>query len=731
MSDSIETVGVLEAAETAQHPLLSICLIFRNDIRSIERCLQALQPLRDTIPCELVMADTGSIDGSREIVERYADVVFNFPWIDDFAAARNAVMKRCTGEWYLTVDTDEYLDENIDALVDFLRGDNQNVMACQINIRNYSSYEMNDSYSDFYSMRIVRRSSGAHYVGAVHESWAGFQTNGAIITLPKVIFHHDGYVNMGQNPAKLERNMSLLRQKLRKDQRNLLIRLQIIESGFQEPDHLDQLRKAVTLVRRKSEGWQTFGPPIFRHAVSIARQKKLPELKKWAEQAVEWFPDSYYTRIDVAMHMATEAIEQKDYEECIRLCTGLLEAYADYFAGRGDMGGLAVSTMQYASPYQERNVRIILANAYLETGRPEKAFPLLAEFDCSTLDQLQTNNYSNNLCLLHSRSDLDTSELIRAVWEGMTKPEPSKEKADIRRGTFLLIGSIAFSDGLMRTERLDKYFHRPAYTLFLPLSGECPLGSAAAMLETRDPQELAALLGTVEKWGELSMPALIHALDCGMPFPLPDRPMGMEEMDYLAGRLAQDKVAILRIAENAADTAEGADWQRLDWTRSLALGSVQNFDWATADTCRGMSAARMFARVESVFLPRCYTAEVLREENLSSLPPMHRFGWYCVRAFQALDGGDTTEYVRALRSSLAVCEQMKAMVEFLMEHTPQLQAAKYPGELMALAEKVRSMLAIYPPDDPAVEIIKQSPAYQKVAHLIEGPDLGMLGGLKQ
>ena len=98
------------------HPLLTIGMIFKNDIRCLERCLKALEPLRKALSCELVMADTGSVDGSREIAERYADVIFDFPWKDDFSAARNAVMSRASGKWYLTVDTDEYLDEDISCL---------------------------------------------------------------------------------------------------------------------------------------------------------------------------------------------------------------------------------------------------------------------------------------------------------------------------------------------------------------------------------------------------------------------------------------------------------------------------------------------------------------------------------------------------------------------------------------------------------------------------------------
>ena len=91
-------------------PVLSIGIIFKNEIRCIERCLKSLQPLREAIPCELVMADTGSEDGSRAVAEQYADILFDFPWINDFSAARNAVMDRCSGAWYMSIDCDEWLD---------------------------------------------------------------------------------------------------------------------------------------------------------------------------------------------------------------------------------------------------------------------------------------------------------------------------------------------------------------------------------------------------------------------------------------------------------------------------------------------------------------------------------------------------------------------------------------------------------------------------------------------
>ena len=57
-----------------KQPMLSIGMIVKNEEKKLERCLTALQPLRDAIPCELVIADTGSTDGTRAIAERYADL---------------------------------------------------------------------------------------------------------------------------------------------------------------------------------------------------------------------------------------------------------------------------------------------------------------------------------------------------------------------------------------------------------------------------------------------------------------------------------------------------------------------------------------------------------------------------------------------------------------------------------------------------------------------------------
>ena len=89
----------------------------KNESRCLEKCLNALTPLRNAVSCELVIADTGSTDNTKEIAAKYADTLFDFPWVNDFSKARNAVMDHCKGKWFITIDADEYLESSPDELV--------------------------------------------------------------------------------------------------------------------------------------------------------------------------------------------------------------------------------------------------------------------------------------------------------------------------------------------------------------------------------------------------------------------------------------------------------------------------------------------------------------------------------------------------------------------------------------------------------------------------------------
>jgi glycosyltransferase involved in cell wall biosynthesis len=722
-------------------PLLSIGIIFKNDIRCIEHCLKCLQPLRDVIPCELVMADTGSEDGSRKIAERYADILIDFPWVDDFSVARNAVMDRCSGEWYFSVDTDEYLREDISELKEFLMQGDAEAVCATVMIRNFNNYELTGAYSDLMALRIVRLSLGVRYQGAIHEAFSFGSRNFSGATLNRTILDHDGYVGFSQSTeigrAKIKRNVDLIHKELKKHPNDLLLHMQLIESGISEPDYIEHIRQTIEMVREKGENWEKLGPPIIRHAVIAANEKKLPELDEWVQLAQEWFPGSMYTRLDVEWTMFTHSWNKKDYDDCVLRGERFLIAMEDYRAGK-DPGARIVSTLQSAFPSQEQRIKILLSYAHCHSSDSDfhRAFELLTGLDYTIFDENQTSEMLMNLHELHCKSDLDTSDLITTVWDGILEPQPSQTLANQRKAAFIQTASLSFAKKNRALERENKDFHRHAYTLYTPLHDKCEIGIAAAVMEMSSSDMIKTQLDKVDNWELFPASALLHSLECGTYFPLPGRPLETETMESLAARIAKGVESFFSVALETAERAKGElhnNSQHLNWAKAVLMTAIQRFPWSDQerDEEQGMAIARAFAQIEGEFLPMCYHTEVLQEDRLFLLPPLHRFGWYCSRAFEVLGKGGAVEYVRLLHAGLERCESMKNMVEFLVNHTQEVQQLLTPPELKVLADQVRVILARFAPDDPAVAALKQSEAYQKVAHLIEGMSVPVWGGLLQ
>lgn len=88
-----------------EQPLLSACMIVKDEEQSLPRCLASLDGVVD----EIVVYDTGSTDRTVEIAEAAGARVIRGWWDDDFSRARNAALAECRGTWILHVDADETL----------------------------------------------------------------------------------------------------------------------------------------------------------------------------------------------------------------------------------------------------------------------------------------------------------------------------------------------------------------------------------------------------------------------------------------------------------------------------------------------------------------------------------------------------------------------------------------------------------------------------------------------
>ena len=82
-------------------------MIVRDNEDTIEACLDSIYPWVD----EIIIVDTGSTDATPDICRRFGAQMLEFPWCDDFSAARNVSLKPATGEWVFWMDSDDVIPE--------------------------------------------------------------------------------------------------------------------------------------------------------------------------------------------------------------------------------------------------------------------------------------------------------------------------------------------------------------------------------------------------------------------------------------------------------------------------------------------------------------------------------------------------------------------------------------------------------------------------------------------
>ncbi len=97
--------SIPEPNNLPENPKLSVCMIVRDEEKTLPRCLKSVEPVAN----ELIVIDTGSKDNTVLVANDLGAKVFHFEWCDDFAAARNESIKHATSDWVLQIDADEEL----------------------------------------------------------------------------------------------------------------------------------------------------------------------------------------------------------------------------------------------------------------------------------------------------------------------------------------------------------------------------------------------------------------------------------------------------------------------------------------------------------------------------------------------------------------------------------------------------------------------------------------------
>ena len=144
---------------------LSVCFLTRNEAHLIGRAVRSVRAVAE----QVVVADTGSADGTVEAAAAAGAAVVPFTWGDDFAAGRNYTLRHASGEWVLWMQAaEELLPEGHEALRACLaRGD---AFGYFVRIHNVTDPARPEVFSETADLRLFRRAEAGDepFVGRLH-----------------------------------------------------------------------------------------------------------------------------------------------------------------------------------------------------------------------------------------------------------------------------------------------------------------------------------------------------------------------------------------------------------------------------------------------------------------------------------------------------------------------------------------------------------------------------------
>jgi glycosyltransferase involved in cell wall biosynthesis len=192
-------------------PLLSLCMIVKNEEKVLQRCLDSVYGIVD----EIIIVDTGSTDSTKEIALKYVDKVYEFEWTNSFADARNYAQKWAKGEWILVLDADEYVDrESLKEVITILKNTKKHIDGYDVTIYNFVGMRA-DRIIQHRNTRIYRNTPNICYFRSIHEQLKKNEKEDLITEMIPLIIYHSGYMfQTVKEKNKNDRNAKLLDKEL-------------------------------------------------------------------------------------------------------------------------------------------------------------------------------------------------------------------------------------------------------------------------------------------------------------------------------------------------------------------------------------------------------------------------------------------------------------------------------------------------------------------------------------
>lgn len=187
-------------------PTLSACMIVRDEAHQLAEILGQCQFFAD----EIIIVDTGSVDNTKKVANEFTDKIFDFPWCDDFSAARNHAISKATGHYIFIIDADERINKANQQLICQLKNhfDGKRAFQCLTICKTSDG-----SSPPCLQVRCFPNSENIYYQGKIHEGLWNSLTKAEIeVKQTNIGIIHTGYIDNELLFKKKARNLMLLKK---------------------------------------------------------------------------------------------------------------------------------------------------------------------------------------------------------------------------------------------------------------------------------------------------------------------------------------------------------------------------------------------------------------------------------------------------------------------------------------------------------------------------------------
>ncbi len=280
---------------------ISLCMIVKNEEEVLARCLDAIRDLMD----EIIIVDTGSVDRTKEIAQRYTGQVYDFRWIDDFSAARNFAFSKASCEYIYSADADEVLDEENREKFRLLKQTLlPEVEIVQMYYGNQLSHGTVYNFDKELRPKLFKRQREFRWIEPVHET----------VRLLPVVFDSDIEITHKPHDSHADRDLAIFGNLTGKgeplsDRLFTMYARELLISGDEE-----QLKGAEDFFTRAADGVNT-GLEQMKEALCVvvrAARVRKDDLKMY-RYAMKGVTDEGIS--EVCFELGEYYLQQKDYEE--------------------------------------------------------------------------------------------------------------------------------------------------------------------------------------------------------------------------------------------------------------------------------------------------------------------------------------------------------------------------------------------------------------------------------